>query len=75
MAVDGAEWHPVGGFVAELVAGRNVSEAAARAGISGRTAARWHREPEVQAELERMRLWCRRSGSRSAPPCGATASV
>ena len=42
-------------FAAELAAGRTVSEAAARAGISMRTAARWHREPEVQAELERMR--------------------
>ena len=32
-----------------------MSEAAAKVGVSGRTAARWHREPDVQAELERMR--------------------
>ncbi len=42
-------------FVAELAAGRTVSEAAAKAGISRRTAARWHREPDVVAELDRMR--------------------
>jgi hypothetical protein len=42
-------------FVAELASGRTVSEAAAKAGISKRTAARWHRDPDVVAALDRMR--------------------
>jgi predicted short-subunit dehydrogenase-like oxidoreductase (DUF2520 family) len=42
-------------FVAALAEGATVNDAATAAGISKRTAWRWHREPEVVAELDRLR--------------------
>lgn len=41
-------------FVASLVAGSSVSAAAICAGVSERTAVRWHALPEVRADLRRL---------------------
>ena len=42
-------------FVSTLAASKSVADAAKAAGISDRTAARWHAEPDVRDELERLR--------------------